>query len=163
MKHVLKYSLIFLSLILFSNTYAQQEVLYLDDVDPVFSITFPTDWEVGKSENRYEAYPKDESLYFCLWEVKDYQMEDAVKHVEILVSPFLKDTKFGEAVKQTTKRVEMKEVKGKAKNNAKDVDVTVSFFQARKRLLIVVCYAPEQAMKAHASVLDKIKNSISTK
>jgi hypothetical protein len=144
--------------------YGQQEVLYLDGIDPVYSITFPTDWKVDKKDGRIKVNPpQDTTIHYWLWELKKKDMNTATKGVDTLLKRFVSKAKMGLPAKSKKKFVEITEIKGTATRNLKNVDVYTGFFKAKDRLFGVVYYGEPANLQKWATKIEEIQNSIKSR
>lgn len=163
MKTIFTYFFIIIFAVSAFQTMAQQEVLYLDAVNPVFSVIFPNDWVVGNKDGKFEVTTPDEDMKVYLWELKDKKMDDAIKESDKIAALFLDNVNLGKPQKTSKRKIELTEMKGSAQENGNSVDVTVSLFEARKRVLVVMYYAPGSVVKNYKEDINKFMNTIAAK
>jgi hypothetical protein len=145
------------------RVFAQQEVLYLDNVNPILSIAFPENWKCERKGDYFQSISADLSVNTFLWEDKKSPADKAVQNLDKIVEKFIVGFK-GEVPKEITKNgIKFTEIRGRGKVNNQDVTVQVNLCKIRNKSMVLLFYASPTQFRIYAPQLENIRNSIQKK
>jgi len=163
MKKCIRWLIIVLVFVWISSGFAEKFVYPGDD--PLFSITFPDDWQVDLEKDLLHASPPDESLYFGLWAVEDIDnLEDAGEAVGELISELVSDFKIEEEGEMEINNIPFLYFDGSGTDRAGDsVHASVALFTPDGDTFCVLLYfgspeAEETYQKALEDIVSSIEN-----
>ena len=152
-------------LLLNANFLIADEYFYPGE-NPIFSITFPDDWNVETDEDILHVTPKDESLYLAVWALADVEdIDAALEVIDEIVDEFVDDLKTEEPDELEVNGLEITFIDGVGKDeDGEKVEASVALFSPDDETVFVVFYFgyPETSKK-HEKALVKIIESIKAK
>ena len=152
-------------LLLSTNFLLADEYSYPGE-NPVFSITFPDNWNVETDEELLHATPKDESLYLGLWALADVEDIDAALDViDEIVAEFVDDLETDEPDDMEINGIEITFIDGVGVDEeGEQVEVSVALFSPDDETVFVIFYfGYPETTKKHEKALVKILESITAK
>lgn len=134
--------------------------------NPIFSVTFPDNWETETEDDILHATPSDSSIYLGIWALEDVKdLDAALDAVDETVSSLVKNLEVGEVETSDINGIKFMIVDGEGKDEEGDyVDVSVALFSPdEKQIFIMLYYGTPEAEQAHEDELVSILKSINEK
>lgn len=156
-------ALVFGTAILNAGDFGSKNTIVYPSENPVFSITFPDNWETETDENMLHSNPSDSSIYVGIWALeKDVKLNDALDALDETISSLVTDLKVGEAEKNIINGMEFISVDGSGKDKDGDaVNISAAVFSPdKKQVFILIYYGTPEAEKLHEAELTALLKSI---
>jgi hypothetical protein len=157
--------LCFAGLLLAPLANADQTITYPED-DPIFSISFPDDWEVEGDEESVSASSADELVNMELIALEAEAIKDAVKMAKEGLTKELEGLKFkGEPEKGEMNGMDVIFLNAEVTIEEIKMSVNVCLFAPKKADTCFMLFniVPFEALKDHIEEISKIVNSVKVK
>lgn len=145
-----------------TSSFAQQEFVYPSE-DPVFSISFPSDWLVELGETSLESYPADESIYYGIVALPEKAIEDAINAADESVSGMFTDLQYDDPEEGEFNGINFVFMSGSG--NLPDVglcNIEVGVFTVDNvNFFMSLYFGTPEAEEEHAEAIEYIVNSLS--
>lgn len=133
--------------------------------DPVFSISFPKNWQAEVDDELLHAYPNDETIYLGLWALEDANnLEAAIDALGEGVSELVSELSIEEPEELEINEIQFMTIDGRGKDNhGDDVEVSFALFSLDddETIFIMFYYGSKAAEEMHENELVEIVHSIS--
>jgi hypothetical protein len=131
--------------------------------NPIFSVTFPDNWDTETENDIIHATPNDSSIYLGIWALEDANTLDAaLDELDKAIASLVKNLKAGEAESAEINGIRFLTVDGTGRDEEGDnVNVSAALFSPdEKQIFIMLYYATPEAEKLHEDELVGILKSI---
>lgn len=158
--------MLFISVMVLANLYADETYVYPNQENPILSISFPEEWKVEPEENILHATPKDETVYIALWALEDVaNLEAALESVDKIVSEMVDEFLANEPDKVEFNHILYYFIEGSGKDNdGEEVNASVAIFTPDgETVCLLITYGTPEAEEAHEEDFMNILKSISGK
>ena len=159
----MKKALIFILLSFgFTHLFAQQEILYLDNIDPVFSFQVPDGWKCEKKEKIFYI-TSGKGFSLKVYDTGASTLDEAENAHNEFIFEFLDSPDIVSETMNTDYAFDYKNYRGEALDNARAVEFSARFFKIKDRVMLMLFYAPEGNLSRYKENIENIMASISEK
>ena len=157
-----KFTLVALLIFLMSGlkSFSQQEILYLDNVNPVLTISFPDNWKCERKGEAFQAVSPDQVLFGQLWEDKKTSADKAIQNLDKIVEKYLTSLKHNVPKEVTSNNIKFTEVKCRAKLGTNDVEAMIYLFKIKNKNMVLLFYGATDKFKNFVPQINKVRASI---
>lgn len=145
------------------DAFSQEEILYLNGIEPIFSISSPIAWKTSKKSGVLIFQSKDKGQQCWISQTQLDKPEQGVEKAAVFAKKYMAAFEAKKEETFTKNKISYLKITGVGKLGNKDGNVTMLFFKpskkANEKVVVLVYFAPSRIAEQDAS-LKEIVSSI---